>query len=348
MKVLLFEWLTGGGMWLDSAGLESAGHLLTQGVAMVSAVGKDLAKFVEVDLLIDSRLTCSGADADVQVAQAAAILSDLTGSVDVHPIDSSTTLKTKLRSLANDADAILLIAPETDACLANSIRWLGNQQHKLISPSLDFVVATSNKNQLANRLSQQGFDEVPIGMDLKSFLNLSGQQPAAWFPVVVKPADGAGSEGVEYFGTKAEFDTWLMGNAATQLTDFRVEQFVNGTPTSIAVICREGREPIFFPAMKQILHPHPVGEYLRSEDCLSNSQKLRAKQLAARAIDCLPNTIGFFGLDIVLSDGDDQGDQTQPKDVLIEINPRITMSYVALSQMLEDGEIAQIMLSGLI
>ena len=59
MKVLLFEWLTGGGMWLDSAGLESAGHLLTQGVTMVSAVGKDLAKFVEVDLLLDSRLTCS-------------------------------------------------------------------------------------------------------------------------------------------------------------------------------------------------------------------------------------------------------------------------------------------------
>ena len=151
---------------------------------------------------------------------------------------------------------MLLIAPETDACLANSIRWLGNQQHKLISPSLDFVVATSNKNQLANRLSQQGFNEVPIGMDLKSCLNLSGQQLAAWFPVVVKPADGAGSEGVEYFGTKAEFDTWLMGNAATQLTDFRVEQFVNGTPTSIAVVCREGREPIFFPAMKQILATH--------------------------------------------------------------------------------------------
>ena len=49
MKVLLFEWLTGGGLWLAPTSLDSAESLLQQGVGMVSAVGLDLAKFAEVN-----------------------------------------------------------------------------------------------------------------------------------------------------------------------------------------------------------------------------------------------------------------------------------------------------------
>ena len=182
-----------------------------------------------------------------------------------------------LHSLASDADGILVIAPETDACLANSIGWLGNQQHKLISPSLDFVVLTSNKNRLAEHLNRKGFGEIPLGMDLTSFLDLTDQQQAAWLPIIVKPADGAGSEGVEYFETKAELRGWLAENSDASMADFRAEQFLPGTPASIAVICRAEQRPIFFSAMKQILHPPPVGEYLRSEDCLSDSQQASCK-----------------------------------------------------------------------
>ena len=150
---------------------------------MVSAVGNDLARIVEVDLLVDSRLVSTDK------------LGELIEIVEVHSVDSHAGLKTKLQSLAKSADAILLIAPETDACLAEAIGWLGNEHHKLISPSLDFVTATSDKNQLADRLIQNGFNEIPNGVDLKSFLKLSAEQRTAWFPVVVKPADGVGSEG---------------------------------------------------------------------------------------------------------------------------------------------------------
>ena len=342
MKVLLFEWLTEGGLWMDSTSLDSAGNLLQQGVGMVSAVGLDLAKFAEVDLLVDCRLNQPNARDSAKLTAAKTTLGRLTRVANVHSIDNQTALEPKLKSLARDANAILLIAPETDDCLANSIRWLDDQSHKLISPALDCVLATSNKNQLADLLTSHGFDNIPPGMKLEHFQQLPDEKQTNWLPIVVKPVDGCGSERIEFFTTIQQFKTWLAQQTATQRVEFRVERFIAGTPTSIAVVCRHGKEPVFFPAMKQILRPPPVGEYQRSEDCLSESQQLRAKQLAAKAIACLPETIGFLGLDLVLND---QGDTA--KDMLIEIPPGITMSYLKLSQKLDDGLIAKLMLDGL-
>ena len=335
MKVLLFEWLTGGGLWLDNTSPDRVGNMLQQGSAMVSAVGLDLAKFAEVDLLVDSRLNETLA-ADV----ANAPLGRLADIAKVHSIDDQQTLKTKLKSLASDADAILLIAPETDNCLASTIGWIGDDQHKLVSPSLDFVLATSNKNHLADRLIAHGFDNVPQGMPLDRFLKLSQPQQADWLPIVGKPADGAGSEGIKFFASPEAYQTWLAQLPTNQQSNYRVEQFIAGVPASIAIVCQLGAEPVFFPAMKQILHPQPVGEYLRSEDSLSSAQQLRAKKLAAQALNCLPETTGFLGFDIVLSHSNDSS-----QDVLIEINPRITMSYLILSKKLNDGLIAKLMLN---
>jgi len=334
MKVLLFEWLTGGGLWLDNASPDSIGNMLQQGSAMVSAAGIDLAKFAEVELLVDSRLNATLA------AAPSSPLGRLARIANVHSIDDQRALKTKLKSLASDSDAILLIAPETNNCLADAISWLGDDQHKLISPSLDFVLATSNKNHLADRLTEHGFDNIPPGMPLDRFLKLSQTQQTDWLPIVVKPADGAGSEGIKFFTSPEAYQTWLAQLSANQPSNFRVEQFIAGVPASIAAVCQPGAETVFFPAMKQILHPQPVGDFLRSENSLSSAQQVRAQQLAARALTCLPETTGFLGFDIVLSDSTDSS-----QDELIEINPRITMSYLWLRKILNDGSIAKLMLN---
>ena len=339
MRVLIFEWLTGGGLWQDNASLDSASNMLQQGSAMVSAVGLDLSKFATVHWMVDSRLTQALNAAQTNIPPAKTTLARLAQVADVHPIDGQVDLKSKLNSLAGDADAILLIAPETDNCLANAIGWLGDEKHKLISSALDFVLATSNKNKLADRLTEHGFDQIPPGMPLDSFLKLSHTQQTDWLPIVVKPADGAGSEGIEFSTSTTAFATWLASLPLDQQSNFRVEQFISGVPASIAAVCRPDAEPTFYPAMEQILHPQPVGEYLRSEDSLSADQKRRARQVAEQALAHLPKTRGFLGFDIVLSDSDPN------HDVLIEINPRITMSYLLLSQKLGDGQIARQMLN---
>jgi predicted ATP-grasp superfamily ATP-dependent carboligase len=57
---------------------------------------------------------------------------------------------------------------------------------------------------------------------------------------------------------------------------------------------------------------------------------MRAIALARRAVAAVPGLRGFVGVDVVLGDG--------PRDdVVIEINPRLTMSYVALRRLCIDN-----------
>ena len=51
----------------------------------------------------------------------------------------------------------------------------------------------------------------------------------------------------------------------------------------------------------------------------------RASQLAAQAVATLPDPFGYIGVDLVLGHDPEGRD-----DVVIEINPRLTTSYVGL------------------
>jgi predicted ATP-grasp superfamily ATP-dependent carboligase len=64
----------------------------------------------------------------------------------------------------------------------------------------------------------------------------------------------------------------------------------------------------------------------------------RAKSLALAAIAAMPPTTGYVGVDLVLGE---QADGSQ--DVVIEINPRLTTSYVGLRQVCKQN-LAQAML----
>ena len=54
---------------------------------------------------------------------------------------------------------------------------------------------------------------------------------------------------------------------------------------------------------------------------------MRAHRLVLEAIECLPPLRGYIGFDLVLGDGDGSG-----RDVVIEVNPRLTTSYVGLRE----------------
>ena len=55
---------------------------------------------------------------------------------------------------------------------------------------------------------------------------------------------------------------------------------------------------------------------------------MRSTRLAQRAVDCVQGLFGYVGVDLVLGD-------TAEADRAIEINPRLTTSYVGLRALAE-------------
>ena len=56
----------------------------------------------------------------------------------------------------------------------------------------------------------------------------------------------------------------------------------------------------------------------------------RARRLAASVLDCLPDALGYLGIDLVLGAEPLGSNEFGENDYVIEVNPRLTTSYVGL------------------
>ncbi len=78
--------------------------------------------------------------------------------------------------------------------------------------------------------------------------------------------------------------------------------------------------------------------YLGGQLPIACHLEARAIALGRQAVDCIPGLRGYVGVDLILGDAADGSE-----DYAIEINPRLTTSYVGL-RVLADFNIAQAMI----
>lgn len=298
MQIFIYEFITGGGMW--SLGGRPDGSLLTEGQAMLSAVIEDALRIgIEPITLRDARLTGGMPDGcqSVEVASAA----------DHHEA---------FTSFAAGADYTLLIAPEFEGWLLKLARLAVDVRANLLSPDPTFIALTSDKQATAERLERQQVP-VPRGLTLEPF----DKPPKSPYPAVLKPNDGAGSQSIRVVHKLTEAKKWME---ASPPWTWRLEKLHPGTPASISILSGLG-EPIAMAPCGQNLSGDGGFLYLGGELPLPAPLAERAKRLGLAAARALPKTTGLFGVDLVLGEAED-GSQ----DVVIEVNPRLTTSYVGL------------------
>jgi predicted ATP-grasp superfamily ATP-dependent carboligase len=295
MRVFVYEYITGGGCW-HAAG-PPTGSLLVEGRAMLQALASDLARLPEVDVLStrDTRLPLLHPP-----------------GCEVTAVASKAEEDEAIRRLAAQADATILIAPETDDALFHRVLQIERSGSRLLSPSAEFVTIAGDKNATAARLAAHGV-RVPSAIAVESM-------PDFRLPLVVKPPDGCGSVGIEVIYSRAR----LQSRLRNPNTPLRVEEFVPGLPVSVAVLCGP-RERVALPACRQILSADDRCTYLGGSMPLAVVLDERAHRLALAALAALPPTNGYVGVDLVLGEAADGSE-----DAVIEINPRLTTSYVGL------------------
>ena len=308
MRILVYEHLTAHGLGRDPA--EPMHAMYREGLAMRDAISEDLARIGGVEVVF-------------------------TG-----PCDSA-----------------VLIAPETDGVLLQ----LAKAFPQALGPSFGAIALTSDKLALANHWREHGV-RTPATSDREP-------NSCETFPVVWKPRDGCGSTAT--FLLKDAFDVARAKAsiaAGKHAGPMILQEFVPGQAASVAFLFGPAG---YVPLVSCLQHLSYDGRFhylggelpITAERCMlagrasdgvarpslarpANNTETRehrdlaerAEALASHAVACVPGLKGYIGVDLVLGDAPD-GTQ----DYAVEINPRLTTSYIGL-RALADFNLAEAML----
>lgn len=295
MRIFIGEYICGGG-FLDTPQEAIPASLLQEGRAMLSALAADFAEFAEtVHVPLDSRL-------DVE----------LPGPTVRHPLQPGKPLWPQWIAAAEDCDHCIVIAPESHGVLAQSVAMMHAAGLNMLNGYGDFLRCVSDKWETARVFAVGGVSHPPTwqanGLP-------SDRLPAArrW---VVKPTDGCGTEDIQVF------DSIVEAAQVAEAKGYLIQPWIEGRAVSVAVIV-DGNEITVLPAVKQHITAEAV-VYQGGCGPLDDDDQRRATKLATAALQAVPRTArGYLGLDLVLADD-------PAKDCVIEINPRLTTSYVGL------------------
>jgi tyramine---L-glutamate ligase len=201
-------------------------------------------------------------------------------------------------------DLAFVIAPETDGVLEERVAFF-RRDCAVVAPSADALALTGDKLRLAEHWSRHG---VPTPATRRPGNGLLGRDS------VVKPRDGAGSCDTHFLCAGESIPESLRGDR------FLIQDFVPGRSASVAFLIGPRQTIPLIPTFQRLSDDGRFA-YRGGELPIPAEWAARAVALARRALECVPGLAGYVGVDLVLGDAG---------DAAIEINPRLTTSYIGL------------------
>ena len=275
------------------AGQPLPDELVQAGRAMAVALRDDLAAAgVELCTLVDARLL------------------PLTGPGQVIPVADAEQWQHCWQQALDWADAVWPIAPETDGILENLSRDIVAAGCALLGSAPEAIALTASKLATGHHLQQAGI-AIAIGQSADC-------QPDWPLPWLVKPDDGAGCEQNWLIRTVADWQHW---QASVDPEHFIVQPYLSGDPGSVIVLYLPGVSELIAVQRQRIVIDGDRLQFDGIEPVEGSDPELSA--LVGAVGQAIPGLWGYVGIDFI---------RTATGPVVIEINPRLTESYIGLHQ----------------
>lgn len=231
------------------------------------------------------------------------------------------------RTAAESADFALVIAPETDRILETRCRWAAESGATLLGPPPNVVALVSDKLALAKHIAARHVATPPTTLAEDVPLDLPG-------PQVIKLRRGAGSQRMMVIpaGTRShDFNLTTV-----EYGEMIAQPLISGFPASVSFLIGL-KQVLALPPTEQFVSARNNFRYLGGRAPIDSPLAARATRIAQQAIAAIPSLRGYVGVDVVLGSVDNGS-----TDHVIEINPRVTTSYIGLRQ-LTDGNLMEML-----
>jgi len=294
VRLFVCEYVTGGGL----SGAPLPPGLRREGDMMLGALVKDLGDLAGVEVV-------STRDARLPVPDCAAAFRPIGAGEDPWPV---------WRRLAGEVDAVWPVAPETGGALERLSELALAAGARLLGSRPAAVRLAASKHATAARLAACGGAAVPTWPAARA-----SDLADATAGCVAKPDDGAGAEDTYWFARRDDLVRWLDACPAPE--GIVVQPYVPGTAASLSLLCRDGRAWLLACNRQDVVVDGGRFRYRGGTVGGLEARRPVFAPIAAAVAAAIPGLWGHVGIDLV--DGADG-------PVVLEVNPRLTTSYVGL------------------
>lgn len=308
MKILVFEYITGGGFNRQELS-ESLAH---EGRLMLQA-------------LLDNLRSLAGQRSDVSVV---VMLDDrVNGSINTAGFDTviigpEQDSHEEFARLALCCDAIWPIAPEFDGILEALCQTVELSGKLLLTSPARAVALTGNKLKTYQHFRQHHIATVPTRLftgeawDNRYLPGLGSVGPTRkigqW---LVKPVDGVGCADSYILTERHHFE-----QMHAQTGRYVIQPHIQGKKTSLSCLFKDGRGWLLCVNLQQfdiVSRQYQLSKIIVNHPSGSSAHRLLVDHIAR----ALPELWGYAGIDLI---------ETPDQLLVLEINPRLTTSFAGI------------------
>jgi predicted ATP-grasp superfamily ATP-dependent carboligase len=309
LRLLVYEHVSGG----DFAGEAIPPSVLCEGFGMLRTLTADFkAAGHSVATTLDSRIAKLNPPVEADC---------------VVPVFSSQEAQANLKKMAGQVDAAYVIAPETDGVLRSLVELVEQTGTASLNCSARAIEKVSDKAVFYECLRNLGlplpktliFSVMDDLNEIKAALGGSLE-----FPVIFKPSDGVSCGGLSV--ARKENQVAAAVDKIKQETTskrFLVQELISGAAASVSLFSTgNDAVPVSLNRQEVTLEtPEARSSYSGGAVPFRHPLRAEAFAVAEKIAKSFPSLRGYVGVDFVLT-----GSEAVP----IEVNPRLTTSYVGL------------------
>ena len=309
MRLLIYEHVSGGGF----ANEPIPGGVLSEGFGMLRTLISDFkAAGHYITTTLDSRL---------------ARLNPPLGADFIVPVFSSREVQVAIRKVSASADAAHVIAPETEGALQSlveSVEHTGvaslNCPASTIGKVVDKVVLQASLKKLGVPTPETIMFSVADGVEeIKRAIHAKLN-----FPLIFKPSNDVGCRGLSVVKNENQV-AGAVGKIKRESPSkfFLAQELIKGAAASVSLVST-GSEAVSISLNRQdvtIGEAEAISSYSGGLVPFDQPLRPRAFAVAEKIVKSFQDLRGYVGVDLIL---------TEEEAVAIEVNPRLTTSYIGL------------------